>query len=102
MSEYAEADIYVESHNGEICIDIECQGEAFHTGNIAEARDAERTLAVESMGIEIMPVTYRQISNSRAYEELLAQLYSKLKLKRRSKNEKQLQAERELRASLFT
>lgn len=102
VSEYAEADIYVESHNGEICIDVECQGEAFHAGNIAEARDAERTLAVESMGIEIMPVTYRQISNSRAYEELLAQLYSKLKIKRRPKNSTQHEAEQELRACLFS
>lgn len=102
LCQYAEADIYISSLDGENCVDIECQGQDYHSGCFAEARDAERTIAVESMGIEIMPVTYRQISNSRAYEELLAQLYSKLKIKRRPKNSRQQEAEQELRACLFS
>ena len=49
---------------------VECQGEAFHAPAHAALDDADRQVALRGMGIDVVPVTYRQIKNAENYQVL--------------------------------
>lgn len=62
------ADLYLEAHGRVAPLDIECHGRGVHDGERASISDADRATALESMGINVMQLTYGQISDPARFE----------------------------------
>lgn len=55
------ADLYFGAHGRIAPLDIECHGRGVHDGEHASVSDADRATALESMGINVVQLTYGQI-----------------------------------------
>lgn len=99
---HAEADIYIESPDGKNKVVIECQGRAAHIGGERAELDADRALALESMGYHVVFLSYKQIENKQNFDELLALLASEYGIKGNKKSERQKALEEDLRYELFS
>lgn len=51
-------------------VDVECHSAGFHLGQAHELADADRSLALQSMGIEVLHVTYAQLASERRFAAL--------------------------------
>lgn len=96
--EYCEADIYIESPNGEHIVAVECQGEAIHSGEAALASDANRTTALETMGINVVQITHADIRSAERMELIAEHIAHKLKIYPRARTVRMVAAERKIRA----
>lgn len=100
--DYCEADIYIESPDGSKIVDIECQGAAVHAGEAASISDANRTTALESMGISVVQITFQDIRSAERLEIIVQHVAAKLGIAYHEKTEKMNEAERALRKELPT
>lgn len=98
--DYCEADIYIESPDGTHIVDVECQGAMVHSGEIALVSDANRTTALESMGISVVQITYQDVHSAERMEIVAQHIATKLGVVLSQKTERMLKAERELWAEL--
>ena len=98
---YCLADIYLEGLAA--CpIDIECQGGIVHDSTSAALDDSRRSLALQSMGIDVLSVTHDQLYDQRAFDVLCATLAKRLGRATRPRSSEILKKERELRRHLFS
>lgn len=98
--EYCEADIYIESPDGHRVVDIECQGTAVHSGDVASISDANRTTALESMGIAVILITYQDVKNPERLEVIVQHIAEKLGISYPEKTAAMIEKERSLRDEL--
>lgn len=99
--ERAYADIYFEGDDKHLPLAIECQGGIVHSGKAASMSDADRMLALQSMGVDVLPLTYRQIANADNFRRIVRQVAKKLDRPYREKTNRMLVRERDLRRELF-
>ena len=97
----AYADIYFEGDGKYLPLAIECQGGIVHSGDAASMSDADRMLALQSMGVDVLPLTYRQITNADNFRRIARQIAKKLGRPYREKTNRMLVHERDLRRELF-
>lgn len=95
------ADLYALSPKKDRAVDIECQGRMIHTGDDARVSDAERTTALESMGIDVIQITYRHLADPDSFESLMEHICQSLKLRPKERSKEHVQAEKQLRDEIF-
>lgn len=95
------ADIYIEGTEAHPAIDIECQGSSVHGSEAASILDSDRAAALESLGVQVLPLTYRQFVNEESYEAVRTLIGKKLNRPLKAKTSIQKNAEQKLRAELF-
>ena len=81
---------------------IECQGRVVHGLGGVTQDDANRIVALESMGFDVVPLTYEQIYDPYRFRAVVNMLSERIGIKRAPKDEAQLAAERDLRWELFS
>ena len=95
------ADILIESRGDNAGVVLECQGRSVHASEAAGILDSNRTTALNTMGYEVILVTYDQIANRRSFQAVLDIIARKTGVRRRAKTPRQLQAEEALRREIF-
>lgn len=95
------ADIFFEGSEGHRAIDIECHGHMIHDGGEKGGLDANRTLALQSMGIEVMLLTGEQLYNQQRFNAFADYLARTLGIRRRPKTAAMQRKEHELCGDLF-
>lgn len=81
---------------------VECQGRMTHSSVEASESDDDRALALENMGIDLVRITYKQISDEDKFELLSSHLGAKLGVRQRPPSGKMVDAEKLLRQSILT
>lgn len=94
-------DLYLESPAHERSLAIECQGAVVHASAETWRNDADRSTALQLMGLDVMQLTYRQICDKNRFDVLLQHIAKTLNMKLRPKTSRQQQAERDLWRNLF-
>ena len=97
----AYADIYFEGDGKRPPLAIECQGGIVHSGDAASISDADRMLALQNMGVDVLPLTYRQIADADNFRRIVRQIAKKLGRPYREKTSRMLAREQDLRRELF-
>lgn len=95
------ADIFFPATETHPAIDVECHGHSVHDGDAQGGVDANRSLALQHMGIEVIPVTHEQLADIDRFEAFCDHLAARLRFKRRSKTEAMLNRRDALRSELF-
>lgn len=95
------ADILIISEDGDRSLIVECQGEAFHSSDDMVKSDSDRTTALQSMGYEVVLLTYSQINDPESYEIVASLIASKLGIKRHPRTQRQLERHRSVRNDVF-
>ena len=95
------ADIVITSEDGERCLIVECQGEAFHGSAEARVMDSDRTTALQSMGYQVIQVTYRQFRNEDTCAVLIGLIERPLGMGHHEKTRLQREREARLRSEIF-
>lgn len=98
--DYCEADIYIESPDRHRIVDVECQGAAIHSGERAVTSDANRTTALESMGINVVQITNEDIQSSVRLDVISQHIDARLNMGMRVKTDKMRKAELRLRKEI--
>lgn len=80
---------------------IECQGRVVHENARQGSIDANRTLALQNMGLEVMLVTREQLRDKRRFDAFTQHLREKLGVRKRTRSARSLQATEALRQDLF-
>ena len=63
-------DLYWPGHGLARALDLECHSASFHLGEAHELSDADRSLALQSMGIEVAQMTNAQLTSLRRFDAL--------------------------------
>ena len=71
-------DVLWAAEEGRRALDLECQSATFHAGERPMLSDADRALALQSMGVEVLFVTYAQIASERRADALAQTVAEKL------------------------
>lgn len=100
-SSYAEADISLPSSKFDLPILLECQGRAVHSINALNDNDANRTLALETMGYKVVLLTYEQIKYQERFAAFLQYLKNDLGVVMKQKSKRQLEKELDLHYELI-
>lgn len=95
------ADIFLETSDACSAIDIECQGRSVHASELAGISDAERLAAMESMGIPVVPLTFKQLVHEHSFEAVMHLIEQKRGTVLRPKTPKLQSVERDLRREVF-
>lgn len=95
------ADLYFEGKQGRSPLVIECQGGLVHGTESASLSDADRIAALQAMGIDVLPLTYKQISDPDNFERIAHHVAAKLGRPYREKSERLRAKEDELQRSVF-
>ncbi len=94
-------DLYVLSDDGTKDLAIECQGRSIHgTGGVKDI-DADRATALECMGIDVLMVTYQQISEASKFDALRRLIFQKLGMTYKEKTPRQKAQETKHRQMVF-
>ena len=80
---------------------VECQGEMAHDSRGRAQADDDRALALESMGIEVIRISYKQISDRARFELLAQRLSNTLNTKLPSLTPRLARKQSEMRDALF-
>lgn len=95
------ADIYLEGNGVAGPVDIECQGAMVHDSGESAISDSRRTAALQSMGIDVVPVTFDQISDPRGFGALTTLVAKRSGRKLAPKTEGLQRRELDLRRNVF-
>lgn len=95
------ADIFIESSNHAQYMDIECQSAFIHEHAEAFLSDAERTAALQSMGIQVVPLTYKTLINPHSFHAFIETVERQLDIPPRKKTLWMEDREKELDRLLF-
>ena len=71
-------DVLWPAEDGRRSLDVECQSATFHAGDRPRLSDANRALALQSMGVEVLFVTYAQIASEHRADALAQTVAEKL------------------------
>ncbi len=77
-------------------LDLECQSTAFHDNDASFLSDADRSAALEAMGIRVLPMTSSRLGSVRSVEALAATARTMRGLPRHAKTQRQHQTSVEL------
>lgn len=99
--DYCIADLYLESPDGTRAVDVECQGAVIHAGETASESDADRTTALESMGLDVVLLSYGQMANRQRFALAVDLIAQKLGIRLRTKTTRMLNAELDLRRRIM-
>lgn len=94
------ADLFFEGTETHPPIAVECQGASVHGGEAASLSDAARTAALQLMGVEVIPITHKQIEQQNSWDAIKRLLALKLDIDV-VKTSQQKRAEINLRHDLF-
>lgn len=95
------ADIFFAETAGHGPVDIECHGHSTHDGSAKGRLDANRTLALQSMGIEVVLLTHEQLRQPKRFEATMDHIAQLLNIKRRPKTEAMERRSQQLCEELF-
>ena len=95
------ADIFFEQNDDHGPVDIECHGQMAHDGATKGGLDANRTVALQSMGIEVLLLTQDQLNNPKRFEATMDHIAALLNIERRPKTEAMGRRSEQLRNELF-
>ena len=95
------ADLFFQATESHGDIDVELQGHLIHDGGAAGGIDANRTLGLQSMGIDVVLLTSEQLADARRFRETAAYLARRLGIARGPKTPAMLAREEALRRDLF-
>lgn len=95
------ADIYLEARGAHRPVDIECQGAVVHDSNESALSDSRRIAALQSMGIEVVPVTFDQVSDSRSLNAVISLVAKRSGHKVAPKSDGLLRRELDLRRNVL-
>lgn len=87
------ADIFFEATDEHPALDIECQGRSVHDNEAASISDSNRIAALQSMGIEVIPLTFEQFYDADRFYAILDLIATKLDTSIKPKTERQLSIE---------
>lgn len=87
------ADIFFEATDEHPALDIECQGRSVHDNEAASISDSNRIAALQSMGIEVIPLTFGQFYDADRFCAILDLIATKLDTSIKPKTERQLSIE---------
>lgn len=87
------ADIFFEATDEHPALDIECQGRSVHDNEAASISDSNRITALQSMGIEVIPLTFEQFYDADRFCAILDLIATKLDTTIKPKTERQLSIE---------
>lgn len=71
-------DIFWDGEGARPPVDLECQSGLFHADERGALSDADRSLALASMGVEVLEVTRAQLTNMRRFDALARMVAEKL------------------------
>lgn len=94
-------DIFWDSTDKHGALDIECQSEMVHNSTKSAISDSDRTTALASMGIDVLPITYSQITSIASFDAVCNLIRKKLAIRPRGKTAAEIKREKELRQELF-
>lgn len=95
------ADLYIAAGGNHPAIDIECQGRSVHDSEKAGLSDSDRFAAIESMGIQVVPLTYPQFSVRPSFEAAMKLIAEKMGRKPVPKTPAQQSVETRVRSEVF-
>ena len=95
------ADIFFDETADHGPVDIECHGHSVHDGSTKGGLDANRTLALQSMGIEVVLLTHEQLRQPKRFEATMDHIAQLLNIKRRPKTEAMERRSEQLCRELF-
>ncbi len=78
-------------------LDLECHSKTWHSARDSRLSDFTRETALDLMGVDVIPVTYDQLSSKRQFDAVVRIVASKLGRKIRSKSDAERKAEALLR-----
>lgn len=78
-------------------VDLECHSKTWHTQRNDQLSDFAREAALELMGIEVIPMTYEQLTSQRQFDAIVRLVSGKLGRKVRPKSDFERRAEADLR-----
>ena len=82
-------------------LDLECQSALIHQNEASYLSDSERAAALKSMGIDVLPVTFAQVSDEARFEALADAAAKMLGIRPVKKSDRQKAASKELRREIF-
>ncbi len=82
-------------------VDLECHSKAWHSQRDSQLSDFAREAALELMGIEVVPLTYKQMSSPRQFDAIIRLVCGKLGRKVRPKSAAERRAEAKLRDEIL-
>ena len=92
-------DLFWEREGGDV--DVECQSSSHHFGSRSSVSDADRSTALQMMGIEVIQLTYAQMENAQRFEAFSRLLAEKLGVERQERTQREKRAQEDLRASVL-
>lgn len=99
--DYAVADMILRSCDGTVELVVECQGKLFHGAGGISMSDANRQLALQCMGYEVIMLTHEQIEDEWRFCQLARYLTERLGGYYVGKNAREMEQQREMRRILF-
>lgn len=82
-------------------VDLECHSKTWHTQTKDQLSDFTRQAALELMGIEVIPMTYEQLTTTRQFDTIARLVAAKLDRQLRKKNDAERAAELKLRREVL-
>lgn len=98
---YCIADILITSPDGTHVVDVECQGASVHDGIEARISDADRTTALESMGVDVILVSHDQIASHDSFNVVMDLVERELGQRLPAQTSRMVKSEEALRGDLF-
>lgn len=100
--DYAVADMLLRSCDGTVELVIECQGKRFHGAGGVSMADADRQLALQCMGYEVILLTYEQIEDEWRFCQLARYLTERLGGCYVEKSAQEMERQRVMKRALFS
>ena len=82
-------------------LDIECQSAQYHDGSGAYLSDADRSAALELMGVKVLPLTFKQLKDERRFEAFSKAVAHALGTDPQPKTAKELAVAEQLRSEVL-
>lgn len=95
------ADIYFEATGDRPPVLIECQGRFVHDNTNQGGVDANRTLGLQNMGMDVILLTKDQLTDTSRFKTFIDHLRRKLGVRKRPKSKTALRANPRLRECIF-
>lgn len=95
------ADLLFDCHKGEKPLVVECQGRIVHDSTTSAVSDANRVIALQHMGYNVVLLSYEQISHADHFDAIKRLLANHLGIKYRPKSKNLRKREHNLRRNIF-
>lgn len=95
------ADIFIQAAGSTSDIDVECQSMLHHNSRAELISDSERITALQSIGVEVIPLTYKMLANPTSFRSFITHLATRLDIRTKSSTPWLRQREAELDRHLF-